>query len=321
MPAYNAGKYIGEALDSVLAQTFTDWECIVVDDCSIDDTAEIIKKYATWDARIKYHKLDKNSGSAKVPRDTAIAMAKGQWIMALDADDVIAPNVLQSLAERQKVTGADMVLLRMTFADSKCHPTGEILPSSEFDMTRIMTGKNAAMLTIGEWTIGLNGLVKRTLYDACHSIGNHMNADEYTSRELLFNSTLMAFADVAYYYRWNPESVSKKFSSKIFDTIITDWALIGLVEEYFGKGSYEFSKTEAVFHHRLLHYVSGYGRAAHKLDDKECKHSWDVLCKHRGLTSRWKILRSKGLPVHEKIALMLPLSAIGWLARIVLGAL
>ena len=64
MPAYNCGDFIGITLDSVINQIYQNWELLVVDDCSTDNTSQVVKEYIKKDNRIKYHKLDKNSGAA-----------------------------------------------------------------------------------------------------------------------------------------------------------------------------------------------------------------------------------------------------------------
>lgn len=86
-PAFNAERFIEEAIESVLAQTFTDWEMIIVDDCSEDRTVEIVQQYQRKDDRIKLIKLEKNSGSA-VARNTAMDHALGRYLAFLDSDDV-----------------------------------------------------------------------------------------------------------------------------------------------------------------------------------------------------------------------------------------
>jgi glycosyltransferase involved in cell wall biosynthesis len=82
MPAYNCSDYIRETLESVLAQTYKNWELIIVDDCSTDNTAEIIKEYQERDTRIKYYKLSKNSGAA-IARNKAIDVSKGKYMAFL----------------------------------------------------------------------------------------------------------------------------------------------------------------------------------------------------------------------------------------------
>lgn len=87
MPAYNCEGFINQAIDSVINQTYNKWELIIVDDCSIDKTGDIIQLYELNDPRIKYYKLKKNSGAA-VARNTAIEYAKGEYIAFLDSDDI-----------------------------------------------------------------------------------------------------------------------------------------------------------------------------------------------------------------------------------------
>lgn len=84
-PAFNNEKTIKNTIDSVLNQSYSNWEMIIVDDCSSDRTGDIVKKYK--DKRIKYIKLDKNSG-ASVARNVAIKEAKGKYIAFLDCDDI-----------------------------------------------------------------------------------------------------------------------------------------------------------------------------------------------------------------------------------------
>lgn len=94
MPAYNCEKYIEETLNSVINQSYLNWEIIVVDDCSSDNTIDILKKYSNKDPRIKHYRLDKNFGAA-VTRNKAIDMAEGKYIAFLDSDDVWFPEKLK----------------------------------------------------------------------------------------------------------------------------------------------------------------------------------------------------------------------------------
>nr|WP_215115824.1 glycosyltransferase family 2 protein [Exiguobacterium sp. s80] len=95
MPAYNAEENIGESIQSVMNQTFKNWELIIVDDCSKDSTQSIIKETCIQDSRVKYHKLTQNSGAA-VARNLAIEKAKGEYIAFLDSDDLWFPNKLET---------------------------------------------------------------------------------------------------------------------------------------------------------------------------------------------------------------------------------
>ena len=94
MPAYNAEKYIEEAIESVLKQTYRNWELIIVNDCSIDATEQIVKKYQEQDERIKFHSLTENHGVANA-RNTALQNAVGRYIAFLDSDDMWLPEKLE----------------------------------------------------------------------------------------------------------------------------------------------------------------------------------------------------------------------------------
>ena len=87
VPVYNAEKYISQTLDSIIEQDYPEKEIIIVDDCSTDNSSQIIKEYMKSNPCITYHKLDKNSGVA-VARNTAIEIAKGRFIAFLDSDDI-----------------------------------------------------------------------------------------------------------------------------------------------------------------------------------------------------------------------------------------
>lgn len=93
MPSYNTASFIAESIQSVLAQSYKDWELIIVDDCSPDNTDDVVKPYLS-DERIRYLKNEKNSGAA-VSRNRALREAKGKWIAFLDSDDLWMPEKLQ----------------------------------------------------------------------------------------------------------------------------------------------------------------------------------------------------------------------------------
>lgn len=92
MPSWNTGKFIAESIESVLAQTYKNWELLIVDDCSTDNTDEVVASFK--DTRIKYFKNEKNSGAA-LTRNRAMREAQGEWIAFLDSDDLWAPNKLE----------------------------------------------------------------------------------------------------------------------------------------------------------------------------------------------------------------------------------
>ncbi len=120
MPSYNTGKYIAESIKSVLAQTYKDWELLIVDDCSVDNTDAIVAEF--HDTRIRYFKNEKNSGAA-VSRNRALREAKGKWIAFLDSDDLWHPNKLETQLSFMKKRG-----YAFTFTDYRICLNGEWMP-------------------------------------------------------------------------------------------------------------------------------------------------------------------------------------------------
>lgn len=96
IPTYNRAHLIGETLDSVITQTYTNWECIIVDDVSTDNTIEILNKYHNGDSRFKYViKSEELKKGASISRNLGLKIAKGRFIQFLDSDDILAHNKIE----------------------------------------------------------------------------------------------------------------------------------------------------------------------------------------------------------------------------------
>ncbi len=121
MPSYNTGRFIKETIESVLAQTYTNWELIIVDDCSNDNTDDVVSGYLS-DSRIRYIINDINSGAA-VSRNRALREANGKWIAFLDSDDLWHPEKLEKQIDFMNRTG-----YKFTYTDYKIQLNGSWLP-------------------------------------------------------------------------------------------------------------------------------------------------------------------------------------------------
>lgn len=98
IPLYNAERYIAECLDSVLAQTFQNYEVIVVDDCSTDSSPVIVQSYIPkFGGRLKLSRMFKNTGKPSLPRNKGLAVSRGEYIYFMDNDDLITPTALEEL--------------------------------------------------------------------------------------------------------------------------------------------------------------------------------------------------------------------------------
>src|ERR1043166_2529650 len=103
VPCYNQGEYLPEALESVLAQTFRNWECVIVSDGSPDNTAQVASLYAEKDSRIHFY--DTEHGGVSAARNFAISKAKGEYILPLDADDKISCGYIEECLKMIKFSG------------------------------------------------------------------------------------------------------------------------------------------------------------------------------------------------------------------------
>lgn len=108
IPIYNASMYLSECLDSILSQDFTDFELLLIDDGSTDNSGEICDEYAEKDTRIKvFHQ--KNQG-VSVARNTGLDYAQGEYLMFVDADDILLPKGISKLYEHISSSGTDVSL-------------------------------------------------------------------------------------------------------------------------------------------------------------------------------------------------------------------
>lgn len=108
IPTYNRAYIISRSLDSVQKQTFANWECIVVDDHSTDDTKEVVDQYIQKDKRFRYIVNSRTKG-AQGARNTGILDAKGEWVVMLDSDDYIFPTYLEKVADVARHTDAKVI--------------------------------------------------------------------------------------------------------------------------------------------------------------------------------------------------------------------
>lgn len=156
VPIYQIECYLKCCLDSILAQTFKDWEAILVDDGSKDDCGKICDEYAAMDSR--FHVIHKKNGGLTSARNAGLAIASGDWIMHLDGDDWIEPDMLERLIQKGEDTGADIVMGDFLFAYSD----RDILYSLP-DWDNNKTASLNRYIT-SVWTCVWGGIHKRSLY-------------------------------------------------------------------------------------------------------------------------------------------------------------
>ncbi|SFV54977.1 Putative N-acetylgalactosaminyl-diphosphoundecaprenol glucuronosyltransferase [hydrothermal vent metagenome] len=145
-PSYRSQKFIAQTIESVLAQSYQEWEMIIVDDCSPDNANEIISSYIQQDPRIKLIKLEKNSGAAAA-RNEAIKEAKGRYIAFLDADDLWMEDKLKKQIAFMQKKGALLCYSAYNVIDESENDMGCFVPKDELSYKDLLKTNQIGCLT------------------------------------------------------------------------------------------------------------------------------------------------------------------------------
>jgi len=145
-PSYGSEKFISQTIESVIAQIYQNWEMIIVDDVSPDNSNEIIESYMKKDSRIKLIKLEKNSGPA-VARNRAIKEAQGRYIAFLDADDLWMPEKLEKQIDFMQKNNLSFTYSAYKLVDEEDNKKGTFIPPENISYKSILKTNPIGCLT------------------------------------------------------------------------------------------------------------------------------------------------------------------------------
>ncbi|ROT20058.1 glycosyltransferase family 2 protein [Muribaculaceae bacterium Isolate-110 (HZI)] len=212
IPAYNAQAYLRECLESVLAQSFSDWEAIIVDDGSTDSTREIAAGFTVRDSRFRL--VSTPNGGLSSARNAGIAEARGQWLTYLDSDDTLYPDALARLMAAT-TENVDIVVAGLSRDRDVAAVTD--------DSVEIMSGLTAlerGLYQRGVTTSACAKLFSRRVADGITFPDGLYYEDLLYCVETLRRSARVAvIGDVVYYYRDNPSSFINTFSPRRLDVL------------------------------------------------------------------------------------------------------
>ena len=146
-PSYNCSSFIGETIKSIQAQTYKNWELLITDDCSPDDSREVIKSFVDKDSRIKLFVLDKNSG-AGVARNNSIKAANGKYIAFCDSDDRWYPEKLEKQLSFMKVKDCAMSHTSYMTCDEYDQITGIVVCRKKESLSSMCKDDKMGFLTV-----------------------------------------------------------------------------------------------------------------------------------------------------------------------------
>ncbi|MBR4473712.1 MAG: glycosyltransferase family 2 protein [Oscillospiraceae bacterium] len=202
VPVYNVEPYLPRCIKSILQQTYTDFELLLVDDGSTDSSGAICDEFVEKDSRIRV--FHKENGSMSDARNYGLDRTCGEFVAFVDSDDYVGPDYLRILAETQAQFQADMVMLEMSGGPS----TGfKFIPSQ--DARRALSPKEALREIIMGSVSPCDKLFKRTLFDRKRFLTGFIYEDLHTIPYLLEDCRICAHStSVQYYYCGRKGSVS-----------------------------------------------------------------------------------------------------------------
>ncbi|MDE5692427.1 MAG: glycosyltransferase family 2 protein [Duncaniella sp.] len=264
IPAYNAQAYLRECLESVLAQSFSDWEAIIVNDGSTDSTCDIAAGFTARDSRFRL--VSTPNGGLSSARNAGIAVARGQWLTYLDSDDTLYPDALAKLmAAASAAENIDIVVAGLSRSrDIAAATDGRV---------EIMSGLSALEQGLYQRSVTTSACAKLFRRGVVEDIrfpdGRYYEDLLYCVETLRRSARVAVIGDVIYYYRDNPSSFINTFTPRRLDVLHVTARVEELLEG-------DEVLRRAARDRRLSACFNIYGLLA--VHDRDGRHS-DVSCR------------------------------------------
>lgn len=206
VPVYNAEKYIERCLNSILAQTYTNFEIIIVDDGSTDCTDEILKLYEKKDKRIRI--IKKTNGGSASARNLALEHVAGNYVAFVDADDYLSPNFLRVMVSIAKENNADIVECDYNIVQNKEEHTFTLNQNeniqilSNIQKLEELCAKSTYMKSCVLWT----KIYRVELFQGIKFVENKGIDDEFVIHRLIYRAKIIAVTDQKLYYYFMSEN-------------------------------------------------------------------------------------------------------------------
>lgn len=242
MPTYNRAELISESIDSLISQSYIDWELIITDSASGDDTLAICKSYAEKDSRIKVYSED--FGGVSASRNYGLDKARGDYVFFLDSDDVIHPKLLETLVNAMSSTGAKLGGSSVRFVrNNNWQKAYEYIEKSSESKTELLSFEKAIDAVFAYTSpINLIGgvMISRELVgDTRFNTDLHIGEDFYFMYQNLVKGTDVIFLESLWYYgRLHQSNISNDYSFDGFWSRFHRRELVWQSEENFGRKKY-----------------------------------------------------------------------------------
>jgi len=274
IPIYNVKLYLKEALDSVMTQTFENWEAILVNDCSTDESSEICLEYAKKDSRFKYIYKEHNEGQL-FARKTGLENTNGEFIAHLDADDAYHPQFLEKMFIKINENNNDFVYCNFEDLNGKeKFLYGKHIETREYQLSENKLENCLYFSSFGHAFLW-NKLIRRSIFikNLYPQINLTLNEDTVLSLQIIYHSKHAEFIpDSLYLLRiasatsssrtLNVSSEDKRRASRIL-SMITSYSLM---KQFFGADDAELFFANELIHFSDCFFLSDKSIAYHKIE-------------------------------------------------------
>lgn len=242
---YNTAPYLPQCLDSLCGQTLRDIQIICIDDCSTDQSPQILADYAQRDARITLLRTPHNSGQAAA-RNLGLQIATGEFTTFVDSDDWLAPDALeQALGALAQNPANDCAVMRLI----KYYPDDghEVEHPLHTGGKKALTGEEAFMLSLDNWAIHGVYVVRTTLHKRYpYDASSILYTDDHVTHLHYLNARRVVMCQGRYYYRQNPASTTRACSMRRFACLEADLDKRRAIEAEAAQGHIPHHAAEAL---------------------------------------------------------------------------
>lgn len=311
VPIYNAEQYLEECLDSILAQTFTDYEVILVDDGSTDRSGAICEQYKDKSNVIRV--IHKENGGLVSARKSGIAVAKGKYIGYVDSDDVIAPEMYQDLCNSAMKNGVDIVICDVwQWEEEKKIPLEQRLEGGIYTKEQLIQNIYSSMFYAGTYyKFGFLPAMWNKIYKADIVRKNQMLVDDEIriGEDAACSYLCILDADIIqyqkgkyyYYYRYNAESMCHNWTNsniesavKLLDYLyerLSDYKYCNIMQQFWYYYSYMFTNM-----------LYEYGEAVRKKQiNKNASNDFKVIMESKSFKAFLVQYKNLKIPFYRKI--------------------
>lgn len=289
VPVYKVEKYLKRCVDSILTQTYTDLEVILVDDGSPDKCGELCDIYASEDSRV--HVIHKSNGGLSDARNAGIKIAKGEYLTFVDSDDCIHKSMFEWLYKTLKENGCDIAIGGFQkFSEEK-----EIVNEFSIPKPEVLNNLEALNCLYGKHSVAFitawGKLYHKSLFNEVRYPKGKIHEDEFVIHRLLYAAKRVAFINLPLYFYFQNESgiMNSGFSEKSFAAFE---ALEERMDFFVQRNLYELNDKTLIYSLDLLQ------AKYKKLDSKQAKHeTYKKLM--RSMYKKWYIKLKKAANISQ----------------------